>query len=90
MVSGVRIPDSPPVGGLIKTALDFASKANGTLIGMGIDTSALRHILGETMCEYCYCDRRTEEGFIGEQIGGDHDHPVFITKLDNPIDNYLF
>lgn len=42
------------------------------------------------MCEYCYCDRRTEEGFLGKQIGGDPDHPVFITKLDNPIDNYLF
>lgn len=42
------------------------------------------------MCKYCHCTNKIENGFIGEQVGGDSRRPLHIMKLNNPIDNYLF
>ncbi len=41
------------------------------------------------MCQYCHCITRIEDAFIGDRIGG-IEKPLYIAKLDNPIDNYLF
>ena len=45
--------------------------------------------LGGLMCQYCHCVTRIEDAFIGDRIGG-IEKPLYIAKLDNPIDNYLF